>query len=89
MLRGRWLPAAELDSTRAGIAAIYANKKSRFEGAPPLGAKPAFAARYSASDTGDHGGEQRIAASSPGNTLIVLGETKFDGRFVKRRIVGQ
>jgi hypothetical protein len=79
MLRGHFMRSTELEQIRAEIAAIYAGKRSRFDGVRPLADKPAFAARYSATDTGDRSGEQRLAAMTRGNSVIILGETREDG----------
>jgi len=76
MLRGRWLPAAELTQLRNDIAAIYAGTKSRFEGVA-FDAKAAFKARY-AGDSPGVSGEQRISAIPMGSTLLIVGETRFD-----------
>jgi imidazolonepropionase-like amidohydrolase len=75
MLRGRWLPAAELAAAREAIAADYRGERSRFTSEPTTPV-PVFQARYR--DSGGLSGEERVTAFER-DGLVVVGETRLDG----------
>jgi imidazolonepropionase-like amidohydrolase len=61
MLRGRWLPEADLDAERERIAAIYRGERSRLEGVPaPAVAAPLFQARFLDAEDDVVFGEDRV-----------------------------
>src|SRR5262249_50971415 len=62
MLRGRWLPGADLDAERERIAAIYRGERSRLDAAPPA-AGALFQARYLDGEPGLVTGEERITVT--------------------------
>jgi imidazolonepropionase-like amidohydrolase len=73
MLRGRWLPAAELAAERDRIAAIYRGDRSRFADVAPAAPSPSFTAVYRGN--GPYvSGEERVTAV--GTRLI--GESRLD-----------
>ena len=74
MLRGRWLPAAELSAERERIAAIYRGEGSRFTGVAPAAPSSSFTAVYRAAGP-FVSGEERVTAAG----TVLIGESKLDG----------
>ncbi len=77
MLRGRWLPAAELAAAREAVAEIYAGKRSRFDDATPAAPAPRFTARFR--NTRPSSGEERVTVYGTDEALRVVGEMRPDG----------
>ena len=79
MLRGRWLPEAELERRLANIEAINHGARSRFGGVkpPPVEGERVFVARYERRTDGQPAGEEReVEDRLPDGTRVI----KADGR---------
>ena len=80
MVRGRWLPRAELERRREELAAVYRGERSRFAGRPPISAAPAaFQARFRNLQGAMLVGEERLAVKrAPDGTFAAVGEQRLD-----------
>jgi hypothetical protein len=79
MVRGKWLPRAELEAKLAEIAKANAappSTKDRWEGVPPLAAagKVVHEARYDAAINGHAIGEERLAVSLDHGKRVVTSQ---------------
>lgn len=86
MVRGKWLPRAELDAKLAAIASQHhaAEPADRFAGAPPLATvgKVVYQARYALQVGGRPVGEERLAVAEVGHqrTIVAQIAAEFAGR---------
>lgn len=87
VLRGKWLPRAELETRLADIArrASAPPPKDRWEGVAPLAVegKPVHQAHYDMLSAGKPIGEERLAVSLAGGKRVIVGQevAEFAGRF--------
>jgi hypothetical protein len=87
MVRGRWLPRAELDAKLADITQRVSAPppKDRWEGVAPLATsgKLVHRAHYDMASAGTSIGEERIAVSLVGGKRVIVGQevAEFAGRF--------
>jgi hypothetical protein len=94
VLRGRWLPRAELEARLAGIAKRVAAPppRDRWEGVAPLAPRgtPVHQAHYDLATAGKPVGEDRLAVGLVGGKRVIVGQevTEFAGRFVTSYEIG-
>jgi imidazolonepropionase-like amidohydrolase len=87
VLRGKWLPRADLESRLADITrrAAAPPPKDRWDGIAPLAieGKPVHQAHYDMQSADKPIGEERIAVSLAGGKRVIVGQevAEFGGRF--------
>jgi hypothetical protein len=74
MVRGRWLPRAELASKLAEVARHDAPPGDRWAAAPPLAAETAHQAQYDIAISGTAVGAERLAIIGAGGKRTIVGE---------------
>ncbi|HEU4729589.1 MAG TPA: amidohydrolase family protein, partial [Kofleriaceae bacterium] len=83
MVRGRWLPGAELEARLAEVVRHNAPPSDRWAGAPPLAAegKPVHQAHYDIAVAGTPVGQERITVGVVGARRVVVGQSAdFDSQ---------
>jgi hypothetical protein len=94
VLRGRWLPRAELEAKLADIAkrAAAPPPRDRWEGIAPLAPRgtPVHQAHYDLASAGKPVGEERLAIGTVGGKRVIVGQevAEFGGRFVTQYEIG-
>ncbi len=82
MVRGRWFPAAELESELANMEAYASGKRSRLAETPPVPVEGTreLLARYTIQRGGEYAGEQRVVIDRRGDGLrVVTAEVLLNG----------
>jgi hypothetical protein len=94
VLRGKWLPRAELEARLADITRRLAAPPAadRWEGVAPLAPRgtPVHQAHYDMASSGKPVGEERLAVSMVGGKRVIVGQevADFGGRFVTSYEIG-
>jgi imidazolonepropionase-like amidohydrolase len=94
VLRGKWLPRAELEARLADIAKRVAAPPAadRWEGVAPLAPRgtPVHQAHFDLTTAGKPVGEERLAVGLVGGQRVIVGQevAEFGGRFVTLYEIG-